>query len=49
MMELNINLKIKDGYDLIEGSKDTAIGIKPKPRGKKSTHLLNYSIVFELG
>ena len=35
----------KDGYDLIDGSKDTAIGIKPTPRGKKTTHLPNYSTV----
>ena len=38
----------KDGYDLIDGSKDTAIGIKPQKAGRKSklnTHLLNYSTV----
>ena len=35
----------KDGYDLIDGQNHTQIGIKPTPRGKKSTHLLNYSTV----
>ena len=35
----------KDGYDLVDGSKDTAIGIKPTPRGQKSTPLPNYSTV----
>ena len=37
----------KDGYDLIDGSKDTAIAIKPTPKGKKTTHLPNYSTVIE--
>ena len=45
MMELSINLKMNNGYDLVDGSKDTAIGIKPTPRGKKTTHLPNYSTV----
>ena len=30
----------KDGYDLIDGQKHKEIGIKPSPRGKKSTPLL---------
>lgn len=38
----------KDGYDLIDGQNHTQIGIKPTPRGKKSTHLLNYSTVTDL-
>ena len=37
----------EDGYDLIDGSKDTAIGIKPTPRGQKSTPSPNYSTVTE--
>ena len=43
-----INHKSKnksDGYDLIDGSKDTAIGIKPTPKGQKSTPSPNYSTV----
>jgi len=35
------------GYDLVDGETDTVIGITPTPRGKKSTHLLNYSTVIE--
>ena len=38
----------KDRYDLIDGSKDTAIGIKPKKVGRKSklnTPSQNYSTV----
>ena len=38
----------KDGYDLIDGSKDTAIGIKPQKAGRKSklnTPYPNYSTV----
>lgn len=40
----------KDGYDLIDGSKDTVIGIKPKKLGRKpklNTPYPNYSTVTE--
>ena len=32
----------KDGYELVDGKKYTGIGIKPTPRGKKSTPSQNY-------
>ena len=35
----------KDGYELVDGKKYTGIGIKPTPRGKKSTPSQNYSTV----
>ena len=38
----------KDGYDLVDGKKYTGIGIKPTPRGKKSTPSQNYSTVTDL-
>ena len=33
------------GYELVDGEKDTVIGITPTPRGKKTTPLQNYSTV----
>ena len=35
------------GYELVDGQKDTVIGITPKPRGKKTTSQPNYSTVTE--
>ena len=35
------------GYELVDGEKDTVIGITPTPRGKKTTPLQNYSTVVD--
>jgi len=54
--ELNRDKTIDDGiqyhsdnksgeYDLIDGQTETEFGIKPTPRGKKTTPLENYSTV----
>ena len=36
------------GYELVDGEKDTVIGITPTPRGKKTTPQQNYSTVTDL-
>ena len=36
------------GYELVDGQKDTVIGITPTPRGKKTTPQQNYSTVTDL-
>ena len=50
LIDDGIRYKTEDkstGYELIDGEKDTVIGITPTPRGKKTTPQPNYSTVTE--